>query len=176
MSDEVTALLAMAAAVNPPAAGLAAGRQLPARLAAAAAAIAAGLLLVAAALAHPALDALSVSPESFRVATGVVMIIAGAQVTLFARRSPDPGSGAWMALHPLAIPAIAGPAAVTLGINVSANHGFVLAAVAAAVGALLGGLGAWLGPRVGSGTVARFIAALLIVLAISEIVDGVKSV
>jgi small neutral amino acid transporter SnatA (MarC family) len=176
VSEEAAALAALAAAVNPAAVALAAGGRVPPRLAAIAAATAAVVLGTAVALARPLLDGLALSPESFRVAAGIVMIAGGIQVFLFSRRAPRSPQSWQEAVHPLGLPAIATPAAAAAAISVSANEGVSLALGGVALAIALGGAGVLAGPRPALGTAARFIAALLIVLGIAEIVDGVKAI
>ena len=123
-----------------------------------------GLAVCAAAAAGgPLLDALDVSEPSFRVAAGVVAVLAGA-ADLFRRPPrPEPALAGWhAALVPVAVPLVARPALLVLALGAGADRGFPVSAGAMAVGvALLAGLTAgWSteGPR---GRVLRWAGRLL---------------
>ena len=73
-------------------------------------------------------------------------------------------------------PPIAGPAALAVGISASANEGIGIALMGAAIAVVAGSAALSIGPRATFGTVSLFTAALLAVLAVAEIVAGVKSV
>jgi multiple antibiotic resistance protein len=177
MNDAGVAFIALLAAVHPAAAATFAASPIPVRLASLAGGVAILVLVVAAAVAEPGLDALDVSPESFRVAAGIVMLVAGAQAMFAWRRHPaDPLDADSAAIYPLGIPTLAGPAAVASSVNYSANESAWLAIAASAVAIATGALALRLGSRRGSATVAAFVGALLIALGVGEIVDGIKSV
>ena len=74
--------------------------------------LAGGLLVCfAALLGDPLLDALDVSDPSFRLAAGIVALVAGAADLLRAAPSPEPALDGWKAaLVPLAVPLVARPA------------------------------------------------------------------
>jgi small neutral amino acid transporter SnatA (MarC family) len=176
VSDELIALIGVVAALNPAAAALAAGGRIKPTLAGLATGIAAALLLAAALLAEPIMDLLSTTPESFRVANGAVMIISAAHVAIFSRRASTVATAQKQAIHPLALPALAGPAVFTTAMSTSATETMWLAVLGVVIAVAVGGAALLIGPRAGFGTAARFIAALLVVLGVGEIVDGVKSV
>ena len=178
MSTELTVLLAFLAGLNPAAAALAAGRPVPWRIAGAAAGFAAVVVSIAILVAEPALEALDVSTASFRVATGIVMIVSGvvASLRLWPRLAASVPLTYREGIYPLGIPALLGPAVLVIGVSASANEGMGIAFAGAAL-ALAVGAGALIwGPRAAFGTVSLFTAALLIVLAVAEIVAGVKQV
>jgi small neutral amino acid transporter SnatA (MarC family) len=129
----------------------------------------------------PLLDALDVSEPSFRIAAGLVAVLAGA-ADLFRRPPPpEPALAGWRAaLVPVAIPLVARPALVVLALGAGADRGVLGSAGAMAVGvALLVGLTAgWPteGPR---GRVLRWAGRLLgvalvaggVLLAIDGVLD-----
>jgi small neutral amino acid transporter SnatA (MarC family) len=177
MNEGLATVLALAAAVNPLAAALIAGRPVQLRELGIAAALAAVVYLVFALGAEPFLDLLSVSPESFRVAAGVVAIVGGARSMLPGLRRQAPAAPEREEMvYPFAIPALATPAALALAVSVSPNESIGLALGGVALGMALAALTMFTGPRRGYGTCAAFLGALLIVFGVGEIVDGVKSV
>jgi small neutral amino acid transporter SnatA (MarC family) len=142
-----------------------------------------GLAVCAAAIAgEPLLEALDVSEPSFRIAAGVVAVLAGA-VDLFRRPpSPEPGlDGSRAALVPVAIPIVARPAVLVLALGAGADRDLLVTAGAMVVGiALLVALVArWPvdGPR-GRALrwAARVLSAALVACAVLLVVDGVLDV
>ena len=97
-------------------------------LAAVGGAIGALIVCVVAALADPLLDALDVSDPSFRVAAGIVAVIAGV-ADLFRRPPPpEPSLAGWRAaLVPVAIPVVTRPALVVLAIAAGADQDLLVA-------------------------------------------------
>jgi len=151
------------------------------RLAAVGGAIGGLVVCAAAALGDPLLEALDVSEPSFRVAAGVVAVLAGA-ADLFRRPPrPDPALAGWRAaLVPVAIPLVVRPALVVLALGAGADRGVLVSAgaMAAAVG-LLAGLTAGSAPEGPRGRVLRWAGRLLgvalaacgVVLAIDGVLD-----
>lgn len=143
-------------------------------------AIAAALLLAAALLADALLDALDVQPETFRVAAGIVMAGMGV-VTVIGRRplevdSPD---GWTRGVYPLAVPFLAGPAALVAAVIYSLDEGagqaISAAAIALALAAVLALLsGKWSRPFLAAA--APLLGALLVIIAAGLIVDGVQAI
>jgi small neutral amino acid transporter SnatA (MarC family) len=136
----------------------------------------------AAALGGPLLEALDVSEPSFRLAAGIVAVLAGA-ADLF-RRPPasEPALGGWgAALVPVAIPLVARPALLVLALGVGTDRGVLVSVGALAVAlALLFGLAAR-SPTEGPGGrvlrwAARLLAAALVVCGALLAVDGVLDV
>jgi small neutral amino acid transporter SnatA (MarC family) len=86
----------------------------------------------------PLLDALDVSEPSFRIAAGLVAVLAGA-ADLFRRPPPpEPALAGWRAaLIPVAIPLVARPALVVLALGAGADRGVLGSAGAMTVGAAL---------------------------------------
>jgi small neutral amino acid transporter SnatA (MarC family) len=129
----------------------------------------------------PLLDALDVSEPSFRIAAGLIAVLAGV-ADLFRRPPPpEPALAGWRAaLIPVAIPLVARPALVVLALGAGADRGVLGSAGAMAVGvALLVGITAgWPteGPR---GRVLRWAGRLLgvalvaggVLLAIDGVLD-----
>lgn len=145
----------------------------------------AGMVLTigVAAASVPLLDVTSVTDSAMRVAAGIVAGVA-AIVTLV--RKPPPFQpalpGLRAALVPVAVPFVANAAAVTLGIGAFADHGVstVVIGAAAVVGVLalvaLGGRrSGMLSDRVLSWG-ARLVSALMVVVAVQLVIDGVLGV
>jgi small neutral amino acid transporter SnatA (MarC family) len=137
----------------------------------------AGLALIAA-VDGPLLDWLDISPESFQVAAGVVMLpLAGRLLwtgETWAPRAASPAVKAWSLLS--------GPVPTVLILSYSARFGLATALGAAAIAlgasAALLMVSGWLSARLGAGLglLGRFNGALIAVMAIELMVDGVQSV
>ncbi len=98
-------------------------------------------VVLAAAVSGPLLDALGVSPPAVRLAVGIVGGVAG--LVRMARRAPtfeDAPAGLVAALVPVAVPLVAAPAVIMLGLSAGADLGvaFVAGSMALVVGALTG--------------------------------------
>jgi small neutral amino acid transporter SnatA (MarC family) len=151
-------------------------------IAALGAAIGALAVCAAAALGGPLLDALDVSEPSFRIAAGIVAVLAGA-ADLFRRPPPpEPALAGWRAaLVPVAIPLVARPALLVLALGAGADRGVLVSALAMATGiALLTVLAAgWPteGPA-GRGLrwAGRLLAAALVACGVVLLFDGVLDV
>ena len=133
-------LLAFLGAVNPFRARLALpnGHAVVALGAAAALAVAAALV----ALADPLLDALDVSPESFRLAAGLVLAVEGARVLVWPHPlAAAPLGGRTAALVPVAFPLLLQPGVVVLALAAGAEdaewRGLVALAAALAAAAAI---------------------------------------
>lgn len=149
------------------------------RLVAAVGSLAFAVLAVAGALGEPVLDWLDVSAENFQLAGGIVMLPLAFRLLWWGE------SGAPTATQPFwrASSLMLGPVPVVLMLSYSARFGFGTALGAAAVALLASGLllmaGAWVTGRLGQGGSAllgRFNGALIVVLAVELMVDGVQSV
>jgi small neutral amino acid transporter SnatA (MarC family) len=142
-----------------------------------------GLAVCAAAAAgDPLLDALEVSEPSFRLAAGIVALLAGA-TDLFRRPPPpEPALPGWRAaLVPVAIPIVARPALVVLALGAGAERSVLVSAAAMAVGiALLTALAAARSPEGPAGRVlgwaGRLLAAGLVACGVILAVDGILDV
>ncbi len=98
------------------------------------------VLALVGAAAGSVLDSLEISPESFRIAAGVVLVIAAAWMFFQPVPRPEPvGRGLWGALWPVAYPRIVSPETLTLAVTVGASDGMgrLLAGLAAAAAILL---------------------------------------
>jgi small neutral amino acid transporter SnatA (MarC family) len=135
-----------------------------------------------AAVGEPLLDALDVSEPSFRVAAGIVAVLAGA-TDLFRRApAPEPAlAGRRAALIPVALPVVARPALVVMALGAGADQGVLVSAAAMATGtALLTALAAgW--PTEGPGVrglrwAGRLLAAGLVACGVILAIDGVLDV
>jgi small neutral amino acid transporter SnatA (MarC family) len=152
------------------------------RLAAAGGAIGGLAICVVAAIADPLLDTLDVSDPSFRVAAGIVAVIAGA-ADLFRRPPPpEPSLPGWRAaLVPVAVPVVTRPALVVLALGAGADQDLLVVAAAMFAGiALLAGLVART-PTEGPGGRAmrwagRLLAAGLVACGVVLGIDGVLDV
>lgn len=171
----------MLAAVNPAAVALVLWPRERGPIAAVAAAITWALVTVGAAASGPLLDALDVSAATFRIATGVVIGLAGARWLVFGA-SPidiDTPPGTWRRLGvPLLIPALVTPQLAMVSLSTGADDGTLGAAWTAAIAVGL----AWVAVamtkrrRLGWLVAVRFLGALGILVAFALVVDGVKSV
>ena len=130
---------------------------------------------------RPILDSLEVSPETFRLAAGIVIAVA-AMVTLAKPRpteEPEAG-GAVAALWPVAYPRLLSVEVVALALTTGTKEGVAatLVAAAAAFGITVG-LGALrrtgFADRVLLNT-GRLIVVLLVIVAVFLMVDGIRDV
>ncbi len=185
MSDGIRVFIVLFAAVNPAAVMSAAHPLLGCaerrRVAVLAFGIALAVLVVVAALAGDALDAIDISPETFRIAAGIVMLTAAVYAVAraaVARADFEPGLRA--AVFPLAIPLLVSPASVIAAASYGADQGVGVVGAAAAVAlGLAAVLVGWLrldrAPALVDAA-ARLTGALLAVLAVGLIVDGVRAI
>lgn len=123
-----------------------------------------GLVAVAVAFANDLLDGLSISPESFRVAAGLVVGAAGLRTLVW----PHPASGPFGAV-------LVTPELACLAVSFGADEGTwrVLAAATVALPFLIAAVVVARGPTV---LAAQFLAALGLVVAVALIVSGVRDV
>jgi small neutral amino acid transporter SnatA (MarC family) len=176
----VRAVLALLAAVNPPAVAVALGPQKRALVLATAAAITWALAVAAAAGSEGVLDALDVTPETFRVAAAVVLGLVGARwLVLGARpiRAERRGEGWGELVVPFLIPVLVTPALAMVSISAGADHGTGVVALGAAVSLAL----AWAASGLGGGwphwdAGVRFAGALAIAVALALAVDGIRAI
>jgi multiple antibiotic resistance protein len=147
-----------------------------------AAGAAALLVLGVAALSEPLRDALETEPSTFRIAAGVVLLLAGGQACWRGYAAVTlPGPGWQAAIYPLALPLVVGPGIIAIlmhgatapgaGAGVAIGAALPVAAVTAFV--------APFGPVRLAGMlrgVARGTGAVAVVAAVALIVDGVQSV
>jgi small neutral amino acid transporter SnatA (MarC family) len=177
----VTPLLAMLAAVNPAAVAIALWPRERRTAVAIAAALTWGLVLALAGFSEPLLDALDVTAATFRIATGVVVGLAGARWLVFGASPVDVDTrpGSWQRVGvPLLIPALVSPQLAMVAISTGADDGTFVAGLTAAPALLLAGIAATVAKRRRMGwlVAVRFLGALGILGAFALVVDGVKSV
>jgi hypothetical protein len=129
-------------------------------------ALLAGFALVAVAVvfADDLLDALSITPESFRIAAGLVLGAAGVRTLVW----PQPASGPFPAV--LVTPELA---SLALSFGADEPNWKVFAAAAVALPFLIAAVARPRGPIV---LTAQFLAALQLVVAVALIVSGVRDV
>lgn len=123
-----------------------------------------GLVVVGAVFADELLDALAISPESFRIAAGLVLAAAGLRTIVW----PQP-SGPFAAI--LVTPALA-CLAVSFGADEATGKVLGAAAIALAIVAVA----AAAGPREPIGRAAEFLAALQVVVAVALVISGIRDV
>lgn len=140
-----------------------------------------GVVWGLAAVSGPLLDWLEVTPETFRIAAGITAVLAAAVVLVRPRPADEPElPGRLAALWPVAFPRLAAPQVLVLAISTGAQEGVAATLAAAAVSlGVLGVLG--LVPRRGVADRAllwlgRVLAALLVVVAIWLIIEGIREV
>lgn len=148
-------------------------------LAAAGAAIVFGLGLSAVGWADALLEALAITPETWRIAAGVVALLGGAWVLAFPTRREEEGlAGWWTALVPVAFPLVLSPelAGFMVLFAVTERAGDWLSALLIALltvpaaGVLeVRRRGLWAAS-------SRLAAALLIALSIAQIIEGIRDV
>jgi len=144
--------------------------------------IGSAIVVAVALLSGPVLDLLDVSRPAARIAVGVVGAAAG--VVRMIRRVPtnQPAPAGWAAaVVPVAIPYVATPALILLGLSAGADLGVAFVAVTVAVSiAVLVAAVAWPGQGDTARTVSRWVARLLAVCATAAcvllVVNGVFDV
>ncbi len=131
-------------------------------------------------VADPLLDWLDVSPENFQLAGGLIMLPQALQLVWRGRTLSEAEVGV---IVPLTAPLLAGPASVAVAMSYGTRYGeadavaasaLVLAATAAILVA-----GGWVEAGLGRrslGLAGKANGALLVVVAVELIVDGVRSV
>jgi small neutral amino acid transporter SnatA (MarC family) len=174
--------LAVLATVNPPRVPLGVpvvpGRATLVAVASVAAMAVAGVLL---AVADRLLDALDVSPESLRIAAGVILVVGGIRTLVAPRPSGDPGLTGWArALVPVLFPLLLTPelALVLFSAGADERHASALAGVAVALAL---GVASTLVRRtpLADGlfvAAARLFGALLVLCGVGYVVDGIRDV
>jgi small neutral amino acid transporter SnatA (MarC family) len=132
---------------------------------AAAIAAGAGVVVAGALAADPLLEALDVSPESWRIAAGIVLGAAGVRTIIWPAPAPPPFAAV------LVTPELA---AVAVSFGADDPTGKVLAA--AAVALLAGAVAYRTRRRSTSALIAQLLAALQIVIAAALAVAGIRDV
>jgi small neutral amino acid transporter SnatA (MarC family) len=150
-------------------------------------ALGAALVLVAvvglAAVAASLLDALDIDEASFRIAAGLVLLVAGGRDLLTQAPAAEPALAGWRAaLVPVAIPLLFRPEIAVLAIAAGADDGLAATAVAAAFGFALTVVSARAPSELFRSAIrvrdwlARLTAAVLVVVAVDLAVDGILAV
>ena len=138
-------------------------------------------LALLAAASNSFLDALEVSPETFRIAAGFVLVIVAAWMIFVPVPAPEPTpGGAVAALWPVAYPRVISPETVTLALSTGASDGLGLTVLGLVVaGAVLVAVGSVrAGPVAGSvmASVGRVFAVVLVLIGIWLAIQGVREV
>jgi small neutral amino acid transporter SnatA (MarC family) len=172
--SSMLAIVAVLAAVNPPRTRLGlpedAGARVT-RLAAAGIVLGGGALVLIAASADSLLSALEVSPETFRIAAGFVLVVVGAWMVFVPVPEEEPVPAGWAAaVWPTAYPRVVSPETIIVALTIGASDG---------IGSFLPGLGLGVAGLLGLGMVApgrigrRVLGASGRVLAVVVIAVGV---
>jgi hypothetical protein len=123
-----------------------------------------GLVAVGAVLADELLDALAISPESFRIAAGLVLAAAGLRTIVW----PQP-SGPFAAI-------LVTPELACLAVSFGADEALGKVLGAAAIALPIVAIAAVARPREPIGLAAPFLASLQVVVAVALVVSGVRDV
>jgi small neutral amino acid transporter SnatA (MarC family) len=138
-----------------------------------------GLLAVLAAGSGSLLDTLEISPEMFRIAAGLVLVIAAAWMLFRPVPTEEPvADGMLGALWPVAFPRVVSPEAIVLALTTGASDGVMVGPMVLA-GVVVVGLGAIpLGEpgRRATSALGRVLATLVVVVAVLLAVEGIRQV
>jgi len=146
------------------------------------AAIAAGVLILVAALGDSILEGLDITDETWRMAAGIVVGLAGVKALLGGPTTPLPAplTRPLHAIVPVAFPLLLRPESVVLAVLYGATESTTLAFGAIALGVVAAGAAAVATtPAPGATTVAaltRMMGALLVVAAVALVVAGIRDV
>jgi small neutral amino acid transporter SnatA (MarC family) len=136
----------------------------------------------AAALGEPLLDALDVSAPAFRLAAGIVAVLAGAVDLIRRPPSPEPAlAGRRAALVPVAIPVVARPALLVMALGAGVDRGVLVSVGAMAIGVAVMTALAVRCPTEGAGGrvlrwAARLLALGLVAAGVLLGIDGILDV
>jgi small neutral amino acid transporter SnatA (MarC family) len=125
------------------------------------------------------LDALDITDETWRIGSGIVVGLVGIVTVVFPSAGDEPVLGGWAAsLVPVAFPLLITPQLVALAVVFGATESFGLAfvmAVVAIAAAVVAGL-----MRVAHASLwratSRLLGALLVIVAIALVVEGIRDV
>ena len=149
-------------------------------------AVALAFLAASALLSDPFFDLLAVSGENFQLAAGLIMLPPAFQLLLRGEplRVEEQHRVWWLAgLAPLAIPLLVGPASVAAAIAYGWRYGSAETVGASALVLVVSAIVVLAAPCLGRRpgllshiTLGRFSGALLVVVAVELMIDGVRSV
>ncbi|NQV05606.1 hypothetical protein HQ535_03575 [bacterium] len=143
--------------------------------------LALGAFWLLAGVSGPLLEALEITPETFRIAAGLVVVVGGVRsfVKEIPHEEPVP-EGPIAALWPVAFPRLITPSAFLLAISAGSTEGVVatMVAVVAAVAILVALFPVRTDGLAGRVLVAvgRIVAVLAVVAGIFLMVDGIRDV
>jgi small neutral amino acid transporter SnatA (MarC family) len=183
--SEVLLMAAFVAAVNPLRSRIglpeaAGGRVRPAAFAIGAV-VSVGVIALLGWWSAPILETLEVTPETFRIAAGLVAILAGGWAFAVPTPTAEPEFGGWRdGLWPIAFPRILAPEVLMLVLAGATQNGVAASTGAAATAVAVLGL---LGAVPGTGRSVRVLAAagrvlavLLVVVGVFLMIDGIRDV
>jgi small neutral amino acid transporter SnatA (MarC family) len=132
-------------------------------------------------LSGPLLDALEVTPETFRIAAGLVAAVAGIRSLVWTRPAAEPvAGGTAAALWPVAFPRAFTPEVAALALTAGSIEGVAPAAAAlAAALAVLAVLGGIRRSQLADGVLrwaGTLLAMLLVMSAAFLMIDGIRDV
>lgn len=127
------------------------------------------------------LDSLRISPETYRIAAGFVLVIVAGWMLFFPipTDEPDPG-GAWDLVWPVGFPRVVSPEMLTLALTMGASDG--VGTLAASLAVALGSLGALAVVPTGPvmtrllAAVGRVVAVVLVLVGIWLAIEGIREV
>jgi len=127
------------------------------------------------------LEALEITPETFRIAAGLVAVLAGWWAFVMAVPATEPPLGGWRdGVWPIAYPRILAPEVLLLAMAGATQNGVAAMTAAAGVGiGVLAALGAVRGTTRATRVLVaggRVLAVLLVVAGIFLMVDGIRDV
>lgn len=173
------------AAVNPPRTrlGLPEGsnRRVDPLVAGLGAVLALGAIAGLAWVSQPLLDTLEITPETFRIAAGLVALVAGAAGLVRPRPGEEPALAGWRAaIWPVAFPRLLAPEVAALALTTGSKEGVLATIVAASVG--LGAavvLGVLRREGVSDGVLewaGRLLAVALVASGVFLMIEGIRDV
>jgi small neutral amino acid transporter SnatA (MarC family) len=177
----VRSLLALLAAVNPLAVAVALWPRERRSEMVAAIAVACAVAIAAAAVSDPVLDALDVTPGTFRVAAAVVLGVAGVRWLIVGAPSvaaEGPAAGAGRVAVPLLFPVLVTPQLAIVSMSTGADHGVAVVAAGAAASLAIAWVATVVTKRhpVGWTAGVRLVGALAVAVSLALVVDGIKTV
>jgi small neutral amino acid transporter SnatA (MarC family) len=136
-------------------------------------------LLGIAAGAESILDALQISPEMFRIAAGLVLVVVAAWMLFHPVPTQEPvADGSLGALWPVAYPSVVSPETIVLALTTGASDGVMVGPMVLAGAVLVGTSAISLGPagRRVSAAIGRLFAAGVVIVAVMLAIEGIRQV